>query len=871
MKKYLLGVLALVLGFGMVYAGPVDVNRARLVGQQFAQTTMQTRGGSLDLVYAPVTENGNIPFYVFNVGQEAYVVVSGDDYYRPIIGYSSSHPYDPSDPTLAYLLGTFERGRKAMAGQPLDQVTAEWNLVVNEGRLFSKNGGRKVDYICQTKWNQNYPYNYYCPAYAGCPGGHFYVGCVATAMAQVMKCWNHPLQGQGSHTYTSQAHPYTQTHPANVPSHTCSANFGATTYDWDNMPVSINSGSAQVQIDAVATLMYHCAVAVDMDWDYDGSGSNSQLAAQRISQYFRYTNAATYQRRANFAASVWAQKVKESLDMGWPLLYSGVEEGEPYGHAFLLDGYDDNDLYHFNWGWSGSGDDWFTFESQDYHVNDGAIFNFVPADVYNSTPKAPTAFTVTPTSDVALSGTLTWTNPSQSLTNSSLSGIDYVVVRRGEEVIAVLDNATPGAIMTYVDNEVPRYDQFQYSVYAVSNGSHGKVTYSDMVGFGPTCNWTIMMSSTQAQGWRGGNIEIYNSAGSLVRTLTTTSSSPSSIQVPIPLGRVTFVWNAPEESLTSMTIIIKNSQSQVVYSYTGPWPAESDALVEGVFLNYNNGCGNTAGTGVPMNLLAIPDPDNPSNILVSWDGVDEPGYGYNVYRDGVHYRTLLEGTSFVDVSAPLGGHCYYASFLSYGGENDGYSNESCANSGLGCDSPFDLDWEPTGNLHKVRLKWSYPEELGNPSAFDVFRKKETETSFKMIKRVGASARAYTDNSLNQWGNYSYKVCAYYEDTECVSAPAYLLYDHSKFQLDVYWSSTGVEELGAEQVSVYPNPNNGSFTVEGEALQQVMVFNTLGQLMLSSSCEGNSAVINLNGVEPGFYMVKVITANGESIQKVSVIR
>ena len=141
----------------------------------------------------------------------------------------------------------------------------------------------------------------------------------------------------------------------------------------------------------------------------------------------------------------------------------------------------------------------------------------------------------------------------------------------------------------------------------------------------------------------------------------------------------------------------------------------------------------------------------------------------------------------------------------------------------------------------------------------------------MIKRVGASARAYTDNSLNQWGNYSYKVCAYYEDTECVSAPAYLLYDHSKFQLDVYWSSTGVEELGAEQVSVYPNPNNGSFTVEGEALQQVMVFNTLGQLMLSSSCEGNSAVINLNGVEPGFYMVKVITANGESIQKVSVIR
>ena len=102
---------------------------------------------------------------------------------------------------------------------------------------MSKNGGREVLPLVFTKWNQGIPYNNMCPEYAGCPGGHFYTGCVATAMAQVMKRWNHPIQGEGSHTYTSQAHPYTANHPANVPSHTCSANFGATTYDWDNMPV----------------------------------------------------------------------------------------------------------------------------------------------------------------------------------------------------------------------------------------------------------------------------------------------------------------------------------------------------------------------------------------------------------------------------------------------------------------------------------------------------------------------------------------------------------------------------------------------------------------------------------------------------------
>lgn len=866
MKKYLLSVLALVLGVGMLHAGPVDVNRAKMVGQQFAQSTMETKGGSLELVYAPVTERGNTAFYVFNIGKEGFVVVSADDYYRPIIGFSMTEPFDLNVPGRAYYLRTIERARRSHTGTPSVDVAAEWEMLANEGRLMSKNGGRAVAPLCSTKWNQSYPYNYYCPEFAGCPGGHFYAGCVATAMSQVMKRWNHPLHGTGSHTYTSQAHPYTSQHPVNVPAQTCTANFGATTYDWDNMPVTLSSGSPQVQIDAVATLMYHCAVAVDMDWDYDGSGSNSQLASQRISVYFDYTNAAVYQRRANFSPTVWAQKVKESLDMGWPLLYSGTEEGAPYGHAFVLDGYRDDDFYHFNWGWGGTGDDYFTFETQDYHVGDGAIFNFVPSAVYASTPQAPTAFTVTPAADNELSATLSWTNPSHTMTNATLPAIDQIIIKRGEEVIATLDNATPGSTMTYVDNEVPRFDQFQYSIYAVYSGSHGKTTYSEITSFGPTCNWTVMMSSNLPQGWRGGNIALYNSAGSLIRTMTTTTSSPSSVSVAVPVGKVHFVWNAPSEEIPSMTIIIKNSQNQTVFNYTG---ASAD-FAEGTFYEVNNGCGNEIGTGTPSNLVAIQDETSPYDINVSWDGVSDGGYGYNVYRDGLLYRTVLEGTSFVDHNAPVGGHCYYVVFLSYGGENENSSNESCANAGVGCDAPYDLDYEATGAQHKIKLKWHAPDNTDGLSTIEIYRKKGDE-AFRRIKSVSPTATSYTDNSLNQEGNYSYRVCGYYEDTDCISAPAYLLGDHNRFQLDVYWSPTGVDEANGKQISVFPNPNNGSFMVEGEALQQVMVFNALGQLMLSSALEGNSAIVNLNGVEPGFYMVKVITANGESIKKVSVIR
>lgn len=866
MKKYLLTMMALLLGIGLLQAGPVDVKKAKLVGQQFAQTTMETKSADLELVYSPMLDRGTPAFYVFNIGQEGYVVVSGDDNYRPIIGFSRMDPFDPTNPELAYYLGTIVSGRNHVSAYATPEITAEWEMVLNSGRLMSKNGGRKVDVLVATRWNQNYPFNYYCPSYAGGSGGHFYVGCVATAMAQVMKYWNHPLQGQGSHTYTSPAHPYTQNHPANVPANTCSADFGATTYDWDNMPNRLVSSSPIEQIEAVATLMYHCAVAVDMDWDYDGSGSNSITASQAISQYFRYTNAAVYQRRANYSAAVWAQKVRESLDMGWPLLYSGVEEGERYGHAFVLDGYDDNDMYHFNFGWSGSGDDWYTFEGQDYHVNDGAIFNFVPVDVYSNTPQAPTDFTATPADNNELRATLSWTNPSKTLTNNNLTGIDYIVIRRGEEVIATLDNATPGATMTYVDEEVPRFDLFQYSIYAVCNGNHGKTIYSETVNFGPSCNWTIIMTSNQPQGWRGGYVSIYNSAGSLVRTCTTTSSSPSSVAINVPIGRVFFGWTPGSDEITSMTIILKNSQSATEYTYTG----SSNDLEEGIFYQANNGCGNAQGSAVPMNLIAVADETNPNDILVSWDAVNEEGYGYNIYRDGVHYRTIPEGTSFLDQNTPIGGHCYYATFLSYGGENEGTSNEYCATSGLGCDAPFNLSYEKTGAMFKPKLMWELPENTEGLAAIDIYRDKLGE-GFKFFKSLAPNKTSYTDNSVIQEGNYSYKVHCNYESAGCLSAPARLLNDPSKFQLDIYWSPTAVDESLDQQVNLFPNPTSNSFTVEGEALQQVLVYNTLGQLVYSEMCSDNSTVINLGNVENGLYMVKVITANGEIVKKVSVIR
>ena len=857
MKKYLMTLTALMLGLGVLNANPVSESKARMVGQQFAQTKFETRG-ALSLAYTASTEKGDACFYVYNVGDEGFVIVSADDSFRPVIGYSQEGRFDLNNPGLAYYLRTVQAGHsKHQGGQADPMVAAEWERVLSCGELISRNGGRPSSWLVDTKWDQNYPYNYYCPVWSGGPGGHFYAGCVATAMSQVMKYWDYPLQGQGSHSYTWN------------PGGQQSANFGATTYDWDNMPLVLSSSSPQEQIDAVATLMFHCAVAVDMQWDYDGSGAQSIQVPGRIYQYFRYTNAAVYQNRANFSAANWAMKVKESIDMGWPLYYSGYEQTEQglAGHAFVLDGYDDNDMYHFNYGWSGTGNGFYTFEGNEFNIQDGAIFNFVPPAVYEVTPQAPTNLTVTPAPNNALSATLTWTNPSKTLTNANLTSIEQVAIVRGNEVIAVIDNPVPGQAMTYVDNEVPRFDSFVYKVYAVSNGQHGKIISSDIVSFGPTCNWKMIVSSSEMIGWRGAYVSIYNAAGTLVRTVTTTSPNISTIQMSIPLGRVSFGWTGPTNgTITELTMIIKNADDQTVYTYTGP----GADIPEGIFFETNNGCGNTPGTQLPSNLHAVRDENNPNDIMVSWDGVTETGYGYNIYRDGLLFRTIPEATSFIDHNAPLGGHCYYATFLSYGGENEGYSNESCANAGLGCDPAVNLDYETTGAMHKVKLKWERPENAEGLSGFFIYRKSDLSPEWKRIKIAGANASNYTDNSLNTEDHYYYKVYAYYQDTDCTSAPANWIWDSNQFYLHVYWSSTGVEENNSK-LSVYPNPAKDSFTVEGEGLQSVEVYNMVGQKVYSTLCEGHSTVINLNGVETGIYMVKVYTTDGEISRKISVIR
>jgi hypothetical protein len=99
----------------------------------------------------------------------------------------------------------------------------------------------------------------------------------------------------------------------------------------------------------------------------------------------------------------------------------------------------------------------------------------------------------------------------------------------------------------------------------------------------------------------------------------------------------------------------------------------------------------------------------------------------------------------------------------------------------------------------------------------------------------------------------------------------------KFTNEVYHNIStksgyaSVDEMANETLRLYPNPVKETLTIDGQNIQQVNVYNTMGQLVKSVNCNDNIVNINVNDLQNGMYIVNVIDANAEmSSRKVSVL-
>ncbi|MBB3185885.1 thiol protease/hemagglutinin PrtT [Microbacter margulisiae] len=290
-------------------------------------------------------------FYIYNVGgNQGFVIVAGDNVAKPVLGYSlqGSFATDHIPSNVQNWLNIYKTEIKAAQQKELNpSLLGSVSTAQSSYSSTQQLNDSVAPLLGNIMWDQDTPYNLLCP-YNTTYKERTETGCVATAMAQIMKYYQWPVTGTGSYSYSDS------------PYGTLSANFGTTTYNWSKMLDSYGATTTGAQDTAVATLMYDCGVAVKMQYDIasnGGSAASTSDAGIALVKYFGYDSGIQSYDRSLYTENQWETLLRNELKASRPVLYAGTTDS--VGHAFVIDGFDSSDLYHINWGWSGLFDGYF--------------------------------------------------------------------------------------------------------------------------------------------------------------------------------------------------------------------------------------------------------------------------------------------------------------------------------------------------------------------------------------------------------------------------------------------------------------------------------------------------------------------------------
>lgn len=300
--------------------------------------------------------NGANDFYAFNINGGGFIIVSGEDRAAQVLGYSDKGQLDFNNLpcTLRTLLNNYKQEIEFIQGY-------EGEDLVPLNRSLNETDG--VEPLIESNWGQGMPYYLQCPIYED---EYCVVGCIATAMAQVMKYWKYPTRCD------SVAPFYCSNISQNIPGlPPTSFNYSLMLNSychWD----SINSQLVQdtytdAQAQEVAKLGRYCGQTVKMGYTPSASGAyvDDQLSAMK---FFGYNSSAHEEEKGTtgwwpfwtgYTTSEWEALMRGELDARRPILYSAFDDNDGGGHAFICDGYNAEGLFHFNFGWYGTCNGWF--------------------------------------------------------------------------------------------------------------------------------------------------------------------------------------------------------------------------------------------------------------------------------------------------------------------------------------------------------------------------------------------------------------------------------------------------------------------------------------------------------------------------------
>ena len=367
-KHLLLSAISLLLTFMGLQTGRAE-SISKTAAQQTAARFAATKGMTItssEPRLAPRRMPGakQQPLYIFNIADNGgFVIVAGDDQATPVLGYSLQGSYDE-----ASLPDNF----RFWIEQTAAEIEAIGHSPLNIGQSPLNTHHAAIAPLIETKWNQGSSveggaiYNTMCPMI---DGKRCLTGCVPTAGAQVMYYYQHPKE----QTLTVPGYESAIAETANP--------LPPTTFKWDLMKKVYRYGDDNVSgdsIQAVSELMLYCGYAAMTSYGLDGSAASSWVMANNMAEYFDYDPYTLKSvSRITYTVGEWDALIYNEIQQGRPVICSG--NSDTSGHAFICDGYDGEGFYHFNWGWGGSSNGYFTLQATNPNLSNpesvGYIFN----------------------------------------------------------------------------------------------------------------------------------------------------------------------------------------------------------------------------------------------------------------------------------------------------------------------------------------------------------------------------------------------------------------------------------------------------------------------------------------------------------------
>ncbi|MFW6164025.1 MAG: C10 family peptidase, partial [Planctomycetota bacterium] len=427
-------------------------------------------------------------YHVVCLDPQGFVIVAGDDRVEPIVAFAPQGKFDPAlDSPLGALVASDLPDRLAHAEAPDRTARAKWDRLTADGAPaygVASVSDVRVPPLVASRWNQgnaggDYCYNYYTPH-------HYVCGCVATAMAQLMRHWQHPTGAVGTPSFTVYVDGEAQTRSLR------GGDGSGGAYPWESMPLVPDYGMSEAERQAVGAISYDAGVAVNMSYAAGGSGAYLSAASSAFYQTFGYSSSVFGANSGGGVSDDLYDMINPNLDAGRPVVLGIFGDG---GHAILCDGYgySEGTLYHhLNLGWGGAADAWYNLPNVD---TGSYVFDSVSQIVYNVYRTGSGEIIsgrVTDTTGQPLEGAMVTATGSGTYSDTTDARGIYALDRVPANTIFSLAVAKDG--YTFTSQQVATEASSDYS------GDPGNVWGVDFVGVSGEDVSTLTVASTPVEG-----------------------------------------------------------------------------------------------------------------------------------------------------------------------------------------------------------------------------------------------------------------------------------------------------------------------------------------------------------------------------------